>query len=392
MKTLHLMLLRNFFPIFLIAFLFFVLTLEMVDLFANLVRYLNNDASMREILMVAFYYLPKCMTFALPPALLFAVSFTLGNLYAQNELIAVLGAGISFRRLILPLLLIGVIFSFGYFYFHEHYVIESYMKKNELNRQLLGQKLSYSNTNITVIGENNRDVYHADYYNDTAKTLSGLTIIERDRDGAFAGRIEAEWAEYREEDASWSLNNVNTYFFPDGAAKENGLVEENKPVQIDDPAGTAKTARGFNAPKMENSFVRSMDLPSFTLSPLQFQRITRNIDELSHREAREWINTLRKSGREGFRGALTDYYRRFSFAFTPFIVILLSTAIGSRFKKNILLMSLLISLIVSVLYYVSDMVLGLFAKQGMMSPAAGAWGAVIVFLAGGTFLLRIAKT
>jgi lipopolysaccharide export system permease protein len=370
MKTLYSMLLRIFSPIFLIALLFFVLTLEMVDIFANLLRYLNNEAPLGDILMVAFFYLPKCLTFALPPALLFAVSFTLGNLYAQNELIAILGAGVSFRSLIVPFLLIGIVFSFGYFYFHEEIVIESFVKKNELSRQLLGQKISYSNTNITVRGDENLDVYHADYYNDTAKTLSGLSVIRRNEDGTFAERIEAEWAEYHEEDSSWRLFNVNRYFFPGGEKRGDPL----------------------HAPAMEMSFTRELKLSSFSLSPLQFQRVSRNIEELGYREAREWIKSLRKSGREGYFDALTDYYRRFSFAFTPFIVILLSASIGSRFKKNILLMSLLISLIVSVLYYVSDMVLGLFAKQGMISPAAGAWGAVIVFLLCGSFLLKIART
>lgn len=359
MRTLHSMLLRSFLPIFLIALLFFVLTLEMVDIFANLWRYLNNDAAISEILRVALMFLPKSTTFALPPALLFAVSFTLGNLYASNELISILGAGISFIRFIFPLLLLGIVLSIGYFFFHEALVIDTYAAKNELSRQLLGQKVSYSNTDITVLGERNRNVYHADYYNDTAKTLSGLTILRRDSEGAFAGRIEAGWAEYV--DAGWILHDVTEY------------------------TATESTEMSWNSTAQQRA-------PFFDITPFHFQRKTKNVEELHVGEARAWIETLRKSGRSGYKAALTDYYKRFSFALTPCIVILISAAIGSRFKKNILLMSLMASLILSVVYYVSDMILGLFAKQGIIEPATGAWAAVLFFLALGAVLLRHAKT
>jgi len=368
MKTLYTMLLKNFFPIFLIALVFFILTLEMVDLFANLVRYINNNAAVSQILLVSLYYIPKSAGFALPPALMFSISFSLGNLYSRNELISILGAGISFRKLIIPLLALGVLFSIGYFYFYEHIVIDSFRAKNQLSQNLLGQKTSYSNTNISVLGTDNINVYHADYYNDSAKTLSGLTVVKRDENGRFISRMECEWAEF---DAArgWILHNVSLYVKNDSSSEEMKYL-----------------------PEITHSFFQQYTDSSITIRPIHFQRQTKNIDELKHGEAKEWIQTLRKSGRAGYRGALTDYYKRFSFALTPFIVIFISVSLGSRFNRNILLMSLLISLVISVLYYVSDMILGLFAKQGIIEPASGAWGAIIIFTALGAMLLYKAKT
>lgn len=387
MRTLHGMLLKNFFPIFLIALLFFILTLEMVDLFSNLIRYLNNDAPVSQILLVSLFYLPKCATFSTPPALMFAIAFSLGNLYARNELISILGAGISFRRLIIPLLVIGVLFSFGYFFFHEHVVIDTYSRKNSLSQSLLGQKVSYSNTNITVLGSDNRNVYHADYYNDASRTLSGLTVIKRDGQGRFISRLESEWAQYSEENG-WTLYNVSRFEWQPGdqIAGEAGTGGPTDGLSDD------LTERSAAAIEIDSSFISRFSDPSMAVLPINFQRKNRNIDELKYREAREWIQTLRKTGRVGYRSSLTDYYKRFSFAFTPFIVVLISASIGSRFKKNILLMSLLVSLIISVLYYVGDMILGLFAKQGIIEPASGAWGAVIIFTLIGALLLKIAKT
>ncbi|MDA3809842.1 MAG: LptF/LptG family permease, partial [Spirochaetaceae bacterium] len=83
---------------------------------------------------------------------------------------------------------------------------------------------------------------------------------------------------------------------------------------------------------------------------------------------------------------------RFSFALTPFIVSMISCAFGGKFKKNILLMSLLSSLILSVVYYVIQMIMALMSKMGYIPPILGAWTSVIIFLIVGFGLFKTAKT
>lgn len=55
-------------------------------------------------------------------------------------------------------------------------------------------------------------------------------------------------------------------------------------------------------------------------------------------------------------------------------------------------MSLLSSVIVSVLYYVSEMVLVLFAQLGIIRPITGAWTSALLFLCISLFLLKKAKS
>ena len=65
----------------------------------------------------------------------------------------------------------------------------------------------------------------------------------------------------------------------------------------------------------------------------------------------------------------------------PLFWIILSAALVGRYKKNVLLMSLLISLIAATLYYVTQMVTMLLAKNESVSPAAGAFAPIIIFSA-----------
>ena len=56
MSTIHRMLLRAFLAVLLVAILFFVLVVQLLDLFGNLWRYLAHDTASRQILAIAWLY------------------------------------------------------------------------------------------------------------------------------------------------------------------------------------------------------------------------------------------------------------------------------------------------------------------------------------------------
>ena len=359
MRALQRMVLKSFLPIFVLAIVFFILLLQLVDIFAYIWRYISLDVPFRQMVLVQWYYIPKCISYSISPSLLFAVAFTLGTFYANNELIAVFGSGVSLLRLVFPLLVLGVLISAGSFYFEENFVIDSYLMKNTLTQDLLKQRATLSNTDVTVLGRGGRLVYHAEYYNDSARVLRELIIIERDEDGRVVGRIDAEQAVWNE--SSWDLQNVRIFSWDEAGSF---LLEENM-----------------------NRFSR----PDIAEYPDTFRKTVRNIGEMSVEEAALWVENLKNAGLP-YREPLTEYYKRYSFAMTPLIVVFLSCAVGGRFKKNILLMSLLLSLVVSVLYYVSQMVSSILAKSGMLTPLMGAWGPFLIFLVIGLWLFKTARS
>ncbi|MFP4407440.1 MAG: LptF/LptG family permease [Spirochaetaceae bacterium] len=355
MKALDKMVVRSFLPVLLASTAFFVLSVQMVDLFANLVRYLNAEASTPAILQVQLYYLPKSVSYALPVAILFSVSFTLGNFYANNELISVFGSGISLYRFVAPLLVLGALLSVSFFFFEEMVVIDSYRKKNELSRQLLNVSRSFSNTNVTVLDDGRRTIYFSEYYNDGNRSLSQLTILERTNDGAFAARLDAPVARWN--GTHWTFDDPLYFVF-----REDGTLAEASPEES-----------------------------KYTADPQNFRRSALAVEEMGIMEALRWIGQLRLAGLP-YREQLTDWYERIAFAFTPFIVTLISASVGSRLRRNILLLSLLMSLGLATVYYVAGMIGSLMAVAGIVPPAAGAWSGVLLFSVLGVLLLRLART
>ena len=130
--VLDIYLLRQFLPIFFVAISLFVFLFLLLDLFSNLIRYLNNEVPISTMLKITFFYIPKSISFAMPMSLLFAAAYTLGDLYARNELTSVFSTGIPLWRFSMPFVAVGLIASIFSFFLDDRIVIPTLKKKNEL--------------------------------------------------------------------------------------------------------------------------------------------------------------------------------------------------------------------------------------------------------------------
>ncbi len=116
-------LLRQFLPIFIIAVSMFVFLLLLIDLFSNLVRYLNNEVPFTMIMKISLYFIPKSFSYAMPISLLFAAAYTLGDLFARNELTTIFSSGVPFWRFSISLIIVGLAASVFSFFLDDTIVI-----------------------------------------------------------------------------------------------------------------------------------------------------------------------------------------------------------------------------------------------------------------------------
>jgi lipopolysaccharide export system permease protein len=348
-------LIRQFLPVFLVAVMMFVMLLSLIDVFSNLWRYLNYEVPFSQILLVCYYYLPKSISYATPISLLFAAAYTLGDLYARNELTSIFSSGIPFWRFSASLLVIGAVVSLFSFFFQDQIVVPTFKKKNDLNRQLLHQQRTDSNSDIVIKARNGKLIYSIDYFDDSSISLNGVSIIEQSDTGEFLSLIRASRAVWTGE--YWSFSNAIIYSWEDGFLRAKALEATN----------------------------------AYQEDPEIFKRRAVDAEDLPVKDAAGLVRDLKSAGLP-FISALADYYHRFSFSAVPFVVMILSISMGGRFKKNILLMSLLASLGSSVVFYVMEMISMMMARLGYIPPIVGAWFPIVFFSALGVLLLQSAKT
>ncbi|UYT07037.1 LptF/LptG family permease [Treponema denticola] len=357
MRLLQRYLLKLFIPTFVVAMLFFILLLQLGDLFANIVAYLQNGAQFKDIVKVMWLYIPKCIAYSVPLAILFAGSYTMGNLYAQNELTSIFSAGISLGRFTLPLLVLGFFFSVGMIFFEDNVVIKYFYEKTQLSKKLLQEEESLDTQDLVILSELGKIVYTADYFNAENQTLANAYIIIRDEDGNLSLVIKSSHMVWNED--RWTTDSAEVYRFDE---KNSVSCLNNIPDNI-----------------------------ILSEPPANFQKNLSSVDEMRISEAKEFIAALKKNGLPYYE-ALSKYHRRFSFPFTIFIVLFFSISLGGKFKKNILLMSILFSLGIATLFYVTEMVTMLSAKWEYISPLAGAWTPIFIFSILSIFLLKNSRT
>ena len=66
MRLLRRMLFQQFLPIFSVALVFFVLLLQLIDIFSSIWRYFAHNVTAAQVAWIALLYVPKCISFALP--------------------------------------------------------------------------------------------------------------------------------------------------------------------------------------------------------------------------------------------------------------------------------------------------------------------------------------
>jgi lipopolysaccharide export system permease protein len=234
-------------------------------------------------------------------------------------------------------------------------VVPTLRVKNDLARLYLHQQRTENNSDIVIKARNGEVIYSVDYYDSVNNTLNGLSIVEQAKDGAFVALVRAPQGTWTGE--YWKLSNAVIYQWNDGLLRVRPLDDSDV----------------------------------YREHPDTFRRNAVAVEDLPVRDAGDLVRDLRSAGLP-FIGALAEYYHRFSYSTVSLVIMILSISMGGRFRKNVLLMSLLTSLGAAVVFYVSEMITMMMAKLGYIPPLVGAWFPVLVFIPVGFVLLLNAKT
>ena len=350
---------KKIIPLFLGAMFFFALVLNLVDLFMNISTYLQNGSEAKDILTVMLFYIPKTVWYAVPVAMLFSVSYALSDMYATNEIQALLASGVSLFRFTIPILIVSFVMAFGLFVFENQCVVQTYEKKTKLQNTLLGKNEFSNNSNVIVLSNNGKIIYRAARYTESTKRLQGCYFIFRDDNRNLVAVMYASQAVWNDDSKVWALENPVQY------------------VPYEDTLVRTEISGGLAAQLTESYEI--------------FRKTNVDVQSVSAEEAKVYIEHLKKAGLP-FNEELSEYYKKYAFPFIVFIVVFLSIGLTGKKRKNVLLISLASCISASVLFYVAMMITMVLAKHGYISAFAGAWSPVIFFTIISIILLRYART
>ncbi|MEP7344873.1 MAG: LptF/LptG family permease, partial [Gemmatimonadaceae bacterium] len=204
---------REFAKIFLSTAVGFPLLVTVFDLTDNLDKYMNRNLPRMDIARSYLYWIPDNMAMVLPAATLFAAVFTIGQLTRHAEITAAKASGISFHRLILPILLgsvIAAVMTLG--------AGELSPRTNRRRAELLQEVKFTSGTerfNFAYAAEHGR-VYKVTSLRVEQGTIDGIQIERKGRDkdpGYPTYFLTAETGRWTPKDG-WKLQDGTLHLIP----------------------------------------------------------------------------------------------------------------------------------------------------------------------------------
>ncbi|MCF7945884.1 MAG: LptF/LptG family permease [Spirochaetia bacterium] len=374
LKRLDVYIIKQFIFLFLLTLSSASIIVSLVDIFGKIDLFISHEVPFGTIAHLFVSYIPYSITLTLPAVLLFSICFLFANLYANNEIIAILNSGISFYRLTAVVIIIGLLLSIASFLFDNFITIPSNrIHDNILKNISEKEEKSLNNSDFAIWNNDFTILYFAEYYDASADELTNLSIIIFEN-GEVSERIDAKKALYDDKRGLWIF-------------KDSIVFNIKNRVQAPDSIENVEK-RGEISSQFKKEYINT----KLTLAPENFLRITDSIKYMQFSNAVSYVQRIRYIDRDTYYSASTDLYERIFFSLTPIIVSLLSLSIGTRMKKNILLLSIFYSLSILVVFYVVEFIGITLAKQGYIHPSLGSLLPFTLFFIIGSVMYKNART
>jgi lipopolysaccharide export system permease protein len=327
----------------------------------NIGRLVSNEhAPLWAAVLVFAWSLPGYIVLVIPMALLLGTLLAVQRLSGESEITALKAAGITFTRIVAPLLAVGIVMSFVTFYLQEGIVPYADDQLTEIENGVINH-VSAFNRDLTVsapLPGGGRQVTIATAYEPNSRALLHVTLIQYDNHNDARQVIFADRAEFSAD--KWTLENSSVYrFSPDGST----LAEPHIPyqeVQIGEkPTDLVKRMSNDDPENMSRSEIAEVV----------------HSGQLTENERRKYVTT---------------YQEKLARPFACFVFILIAIPFGLRAIRSSGSTSLGfgISLAIVFVYYIV-MTICSFAGEAFLSFAAiWAWMPNMLFTAIGLARLR----
>jgi lipopolysaccharide export system permease protein len=353
---------RTFFGFVVMVFGALIVLFVVVDYITNLKRL--GSLRLTDLALYYWYYMPFFLQIVEPIGLLLASMFAMGRLTKYSEIIAMKAAGVSVRRLTMPLLFLGVLIFGGSFYLSEKILPEANARRKLLMEDIQAEKDAAAR-GITV---GSRDM-HRDFY-----------FFNRENDVYYFEEFQVN--------PQAAKNIVRQKVIA------NRIVERTQAEKMIYTEGkwsfVAGTVRTFN---QDSSIITRFDTlaePRLTVAPEDMIKRIRSIEEMGYWELKDAIEKSRMRG-EKVEKYLSDLYFKTALPFMNFIVILLGVSITVRAGRKGGAALFGLGLLITFSYWVMSRVGLAFGQDGRLDPMVAAWGGNVLFFFLGLILYRRAS-
>ncbi|MCD4790405.1 MAG: LptF/LptG family permease [Bacteroidales bacterium] len=400
-----------------------------------------------------FYASSTFVPLALPLAILLSSLMTFGNLGEHYELVAMKAAGISLRKIMMPLIVLSVIVSLIAFYFSNNVLPIANLKFKSLLYDIRQQKLALDikegifytgldgfvirvekkdkdnnnmirdimiydhrqkkgNTNLTVADSGSMELT-SDGMNLIFTLYNGYNYQEKTDQRGYKKTNPYQRTKFREELRKFNLMDFELSRTNEDLFKSNySMLNLRQLKKAEDSLMTRLNNRKEKIPvSMKKNFyfynrIDSAKQATFSTDKLYTTNLLESktkqekvkiIDEATNRcrSVRENLNFNKKDFENRnkliFRHQ-AEWHRKFTLSFACFVLFFIGAPLGAIIRKGGLGLPVVVSVLFFVLFHIISITGEKSVKSGVIDANIGMWIAPVVLLPLGIFLTYKATT
>ena len=348
----------EFVRIFIVTVMGFPVLIDINDLAENLEKYLNRSIPHQAIALSYIYWIPDSIFMVFPAAVLFATVFSISGLTRHSEVTAAKASGISFYRLIAPIM-VGAAMAAVFGLALGELVPITTAKRNDI----LEEDKSTRGTeryNFVYAAENGR-VYKAASLSVPTSQMTGFQIERKGNDKPDYPTvvISAATATFADR-LGWTLHKGTTH-----------VVTDNGP----------DFAVSFDSLKDRGMIEMPADLLATPRSP----------HEMGYRDLGRFIRALQRSGGD-VNELRVEQALKIAIPVTCLIIALFGAPLATSTQRGGAAYGIGVSLGVTIIFLMMIQLTKAIGSKGLMPPDLAAWVPSMIFAAFGVVLLTRVRT
>ncbi|MBN2092657.1 LPS export ABC transporter permease LptG [candidate division KSB1 bacterium] len=354
MKILDRYLLKTFILTLLFTLFAFICVFIIVDLVDRLREFLNHEVPRSIILNYYLFYIPYIIALILPITILLAALLSVGKLARFNEITAMKSAGLSIKRILLPLFIFGFLLSIFMIYFGERVVPFTNQRMFNIERENLGKHthLEMRRNNIYFRDPQFQHWIFINHYDPRLNKANRVSIQEIENNSLLS-RIDAQQMIWK--DSSWVFIN--------GTQRKPGADNESGYARFD-----------------------SLRFNQISFLPEDFAKVQKKHEEMTYSELQKFIEEVAQNGGEP-KTWLVDLYIKISFPFANFIILLFGAPLAANKNRSGKALGFGISLFVAFFFFGFVKTGQTLGHNGVLPPLFAAWMGNLIFLSAGAIIL-----
>ncbi len=310
-----------------------------------------NEVAVLTVSKLLFYGIPEAAVSTLPIATLFATLLAVGRLVQDNEMTVLRASGVSYPRLIIPILILGLVVSAVTFWASERIVPAANHRFENIVRQIIfSEGVPIVDERVFFSGGEDRYFYIEEVQRKTNE-LKNILVWE-----------------------------VGGRGFPRVISAKTGIFEDNRWVLFD---GVAQELDEEGFVEFESKFQR---MEIITEEPGEvYLGNQRTVSEMNRKELAQYIERFQRGGLK-VRSFVVDYHMKLALPMACFVLALFGAPLALRSKGG-RSFGIVASLVILLFYYVAISVSRSLGLNEVLPPVVSAWIVNTLFALAGFALL-----